>query len=742
MRNAMLGALFLATVARAEVPPPPPPLEIHRITAPITVDGDLNDPGWRDAAKIDRFYETSPGDNTPPKVKTTAWLAYDDKYFYIAVRCDDPDASKIRAPFVERDAVIGTDDNVAVFLDTRNDKKSAMELRISPRGIQADGIFNDANGNEDFSPDFFYDTAAKIDSGGWSGEFRIPFSSLRYGKSDPQTWNILVWRNYPRDYRYAFHSAPIERGSNCLVCHTHPIVGLTHLPEAGHLVAAPYVTSQRTDTPEAGLGSSLGNSNNRNRTGIDVKWNASANGAFDLTFDPDFSQIETDTPQITVNQRFAVFFPEKRPFFLEGFDLFDTPIQVAYTRTITAPRWGVRSTGKFGNTAYTALVTDDHGGGLTVIPTPLGSEFAPQDFKSLSTIARLRHDIGKSGSFLGGVLTDRENSGGGHNRVLGPDFLWRPNAADAITAEFLYSDTENPNRPDLSPVWNGARLKSHAFFAGINHNVTKLDWGLSVKDVGRDFRADLGFIPQSGYRDYFGIFGLHFYPEHSKVFRYVRPSLLVEKQNDTSGNTIFRSTSLGVNGIGVKNLNFFVGFDPREQQFVGGKLLEQTYGVFNVQYDPSRRVPRVGVNITSGQSIDFSNARVGNGSDVRFFGTFRPIDKLTLDVTGERQWLDADGGRVFTATVERVRALYSFSSRSIVRVIGQYVKTDRDPALYGFPVPRHSGSFLGSVLYSYKVNWQTVLFVGYGDDRTLTANNDLLRADRSVFLKVSYAYQR
>src|SRR5436853_597095 len=99
-------------------------------------------------------------------------------------------------------------------------------------------------------------------------------------------------------------------------------------------------------------------------------------GAVDLTLNPDFSQVDADTPQITVNQRFAVFFPEKRPFFLEGFDLFDTPIQVAYTRTITAPRWGLRSTGKFGNTAYTALVTDDHGGGLTVIPSPLGSVFA------------------------------------------------------------------------------------------------------------------------------------------------------------------------------------------------------------------------------------------------------------------------------------------------------------------------------------------------------------------------------
>ena len=192
MKRAMCAVLFAAAVARADAPPAPPPIEIHRTTGPIVIDGDLSDAGWRDAAKIDRFYETSPADNTPPKVKTTAWLAYDDKYFYIGVRCDDPEPKKIRAPYVDRDAVIGTDDNIAVLLDTRNDKKSAMELRVNPRGIQGDAIYNDANGNEDFSPDFFYDTAAKIDAGGWSAEYRIPFSSLRYNDAPVQTWNILI----------------------------------------------------------------------------------------------------------------------------------------------------------------------------------------------------------------------------------------------------------------------------------------------------------------------------------------------------------------------------------------------------------------------------------------------------------------------------------------------------------------------------------------------------------------------
>ena len=734
MKRVAWVVLLAALVARADAPPPPAPLEIHHATAPIVVDGDLADAGWRDAAKVDRFYETSPADNTPPKVQTTAWLSYDDKYFYIGVRCDDPNPAKIRAPYVERDAVIGTDDNIAVLLDTRNDKKSAIELRVNPRGIQGDAIYNDANGNEDFSPDFFYDTAAKIDDHGWSAEYRIPFSSLRYPKTDPQTWNIIVWRNYPREFRYAFQSAPLPRGSNCYVCHTHPITGLTHLPESGHLVAAPYVTAQRTDFP-------TGSPDAKNDIGVDVKWNPSARGAIDLTLNPDFSQIEADVPQITVNQRFAVFYPEKRPFFLEGFDLFDTPVQVAYTRTITSPRWGARSTGKIGNSAYTLLVTSDRGGGLTIIPSALGNDFAAQDFQSLSTIGRVRHDVGNSGSFVGAVLTDRENDGGGHNRVIGPDFLWRRNESDAVTGEFLISDTQTPNRLDLYPLWNGASLKGHAFTLNANRNLTKYDVFGEVRDFGDNFRADLGFVPQVGFREIDGGGGIHFFPEKG-LLRNIRPNIFVDYQEDQHGRTIQRFLSPGLNLFGVKNLQVISFAHIGERQRVGSGLLPQNYARVIAQIDPSRRFTRVGIDVTAGERIDFSNARVGHGATVNLTATIRPIDKITFDLLESREWLNTHGDRIYTATVERVRMLYSFSSRSIVRAIAQYVTTERDPNLYNFTVPRHSGQFLGSLLYSYKVNWQTVLFVGYGDDRLVSPDNNLLRSDRSVFFKISYAYQR
>jgi hypothetical protein len=722
--------LLLLCAAAFMINAQPAPIPLTRSVA-ISLDGKLEDAAWQSAAKIDRFYETSPGDNTPPKVNTVAYITYDEKYFYIGVRADDPDPSKIRAPFVDRDGVIGTDDNIAIFLDTRNDKRSAIELRVNPRGVQADGIFNDANGNEDFSPDFYYDTAATIDAGGWSAEFRIPFSSLRYDASDPQTWNILVWRNYPRDFRYGIHSAPLPRGSNCLICHTHPLTGLTGLPAASHFIAAPYVTAQQVARPENGPGTPLDDGDFDTDVGLDLKWTPTANNALDLTINPDFSQVESDVAQITVNQRFAVFFPEKRPFFLEGFDLFDTPMQVAYTRTITSPRFGVRATGKQGATAYTLLITEDRGGGLTILPGPQGSDFAPQDFKSYATIARVRHDVGSS--FFGAVLTSREIDGGGHNRVFGPDAQWRPNDADSITAQFLFSDTTNPDRADLSSAWNGESFRSHAFDVELSRDKRGYDLFLEAFDVGDGFRADLGFIPQVGYRELTAAAGLRFYPE-GKV-RFFRPSILVSQQTNQDNDKIYELVSLGVNGFGVKNAQFSALFRPREKIRVGNQLLEQTYGTFFLQFDPFRRVPRITIDTRFGEQIDFGGARVGKGAFIGLGTTIRPHDRLDLQFNLNREWLNVDGHRLFTADVQRVRAQYSFSANSLLRVIAQYVDTE-------FSDATHDGSFLGSVLYSYKLNWQTVLFVGYGDDRVLTETNDLEQSGRSLFFKVSYAFLR
>ncbi len=740
-RWAALCVLAALPPGRTAAQVPPEPTTINRATGAIAVDGDLADPGWQGAAAIDRFYETQPGENAEPKARTEVWLAYDDRSLYIAVKCHDPEPAKIRAPFVERDQVVGTDDNVAIFLDTRNDRRSAVELRVNPRGIQADGVFSDANFNEDFAPDFFYDSAARITGEGWQAELRVPFSSLRYPEKDRQEWGIRIWRNYPREYRYAFYSTPEPRGTNCYICHLAPLGGLNGLPRASSLLLVPYAAAQDVAQAPA-AGAPLGEGDGEADAGLDLKWTPSADTALDLTVNPDFSQVEADVAQIEVNERFALFFPEKRPFFLEGVDLFDTPVQAVYTRTITAPRGGLRLTGKAGRSSYTALLTQDRGGGLVVLPGAAASDFAPQDFRSWVGIGRVRHDLG--GSFLGLVATGRQIEGGGHNWVGGPDFQWR-SANDRVTGQFLWSDTRTPDRPDLAAEWDGRALSGHGLEIEWAHTTRRWEGELGYEDFGDGFRDDQGFVPQVGYRELAAFAGYNFWPEG--FFRRVRPFVAASYSTDRQGELVNQRVLPSVFLSGVKNLaaELNVAFDRVRTET---RTLPRTQFLYFVQVDPSRLVPRIVLQGFVGEDVDLEGERVGTGASVQATVTVRPDPHLTLDAVSAVRWLNVPpeaGGarqRLFTAQVQRLKATLSFNARAFLRLIGQYVTTDRDPSLYPLPVADREGTFSGSALFSYRLNWQTALFLGYGDDRALDELGDLHRAQRSFFVKVSYAWQR
>jgi hypothetical protein len=476
--------------------------------------------------------------------------------------------------------------------------------------------------------------------------------------------------------------------------------------------------------------------------GVDVKWNPTANSTIDATIQPDFSQVESDVPQIAVNQRFALFFPEKRPFFLEGADLLNSPIQLIYTRTITDPQWGLRATGKFGDdTSYTVLSGRDQGGGLVILPGAASSSFALQDYESYVTLGRIRRDFGVSyGSFM---FTDREIEGGGHNRVFGPDAQWRPSNSDVVSGQFLFSNTEDPIAP---PFFNGDSGNSYAAHLRWDHQVAKYDWSLRYTDAGEEFRADVGFVPQVGYRQGFGAAGLRFYPEN-KWIRFVRTYAVGEQSYFHDGDDLGHDYFPGVFLQGSRNLAAQFEFHDQEV-FVSQGLLKQRFLSYFVQLDPSRKIPRITVSGRLGDLIDFENARVGTGSNIVVTANVRPTDHLTLTFDAAREWLDIDQpvlnleGRVYTANIARLKGVYVFNARSFVRAIGQYVSTKRDPLLYNNEVPVRDGDFLASVLYGYRLNWQTVLFVGYGDTGLVDETNSLVRTNRSFFVKVSYAWQR
>jgi hypothetical protein len=480
--------------------------------------------------------------------------------------------------------------------------------------------------------------------------------------------------------------------------------------------------------------------------GLDVKWTPFANAAVDATLNPDFSQIESDVAQIGANERFALFFPEKRPFFLEGVELLRTPVQAVYTRTVTSPRFGLRTTGKRGGWSYTALAADDRGGGSVIIPGPNGSELADQDFHSVVAIGRVRRDFGRS--FVSLLASAREIDGAAYNRLIGPDVQWRHGDGDTVTGQYLMSWSRTPDLPDLATEWDGRTLDGHAADASWFHNRTHLDWFVQYKDFGDGFRADNGFVPQVGYRQQYAESGWTVRPAKGLVRR-LRSYFIFDRSEDRDGDLLNReySPGVGLDAIGNTFLRLRWSFN-RVRAGDGKVTLPRSRLVYVVNTRPSRFLSDVYAEGSVGSEVDFDNVRTGWGAGLVLAVTLRPTDHLELRFDNGRRFLDVDvpgtndRPRLFTAKVDRLRATYNFTGRSFFRAIVQYVSTTRDPSLYVEAVDRRTAEFAASFLFAYKLNWQTVFFAGYGDDQELTATEDWARSRRQFFVKVSYAFQR
>jgi hypothetical protein len=741
-RSLLLAASFALAQGTAARAAESTPIDIHRSELAIEIDGALGDPGWEGATRIDTWFETRPGDNIEPKVKNVAWMTYDERYLYAAFEYEDPEPGKIRAPYANRDNVPSYTDYGGLIIDANNDGRTAQMFLANPRGIQYDALTSDA-ADEDSSPDFFWDSAGQITEHGWTLEIRIPFASLRYPESNPEQWGILLYRNRPREFRYQYFTSRLPRDSTCFICNVRPLTGLADLPGGSHYVIAPYASGNQLSRPENGLGSPLESGNVDADAGLDVKWLPNPNTVVDAAINPDFSQIESDVAQVTANERFALFFDEKRPFFLEGSDLFSTPLQAVYTRTVTSPRWGTRVTGQTGANTYTLLVAEDRGGGSTVLPGPTGSRLARQDFESRVAIGRWRHDLGRS--FVSFLASTREIDGGGSNRVFGPDFRWQASDQDVISGQFLLSTSQTPERPDLADEWDGRELSGHAARLWWYRQLSHWDFYTDLRDISDDFRADNGFMPQVGYRRLYGELGYTLYPEDKPISR-IRPFLFAEQKEDQDGRLLFRNFTPGFGGDAI--WNSFMRLELRFDEVLAiDKTFDRNWLAYSWYFTPSRRFTRVELDVELGDQVDFANDRKGDGTNITLYANIRPTDHLELRLDTTRRWLDVTNeqglsGRLFTADVARLRATYTFNDKSWLRWIGQWVETERMPELYTFEVDESDAEFASSLVFAYKVNWQTVLFAGYSDNRIRDEMDQLEPDNRQLFVKVSYAFQR
>ena len=333
-----------------------PELKISRAAGPIKIDGDLNDPGWQGAAKASHFFEHNPGNQTKPAVDTEVFITYDDEYLYVGFLCHDKPGD-VRASFCERDKVFN-DDLMFLALDTYGEATHAYEIAVNPYGIPGDLLFSPAYG-EDATYDMIYKSAGRITDQGWVAELAVPFSSLRFPDKPEQTWRVDFWRNRPRESQYQYSWAAYDRNEDCWPCQWGTVTGITGIKPSKGFEFLPAVVAHESGS--LGDGGRLENGDVKGDVGLGVAYDVSSELKAEATVNPDFSQVESDVAQIDVNSTFALFYPEKRPFFQEGSDLFNTYFTPIYTRSINDPLVAGKMTWRQGSNSLAFLSgRDEH----------------------------------------------------------------------------------------------------------------------------------------------------------------------------------------------------------------------------------------------------------------------------------------------------------------------------------------------------------------------------------------------
>jgi hypothetical protein len=735
--------VFLALAATQASPPPAhsvlvrtrQTMPVAGATGAISIDGALDDDAWRNATRIAIDYEWEPGDNVKPRVATECLITFDTRRLYVAFIARDPEPGKIRAHLADRDVAF-QDDTVGFFLDPFNDERRGFQFRVNPLGVQMDATNSDVDGDEDWSWDAIWDSAGRITEEGYVVEAALAFSSLRFPRmSEPQTWGFIAFRDWPRSVRHRMRSVPTDRKKSCLVCQFDKISGLAGMKPGRNLEVTPTLTAGRTDRRAAFSRGAFQSGEFDPDPGVSVRWSATPNMALNAAINPDFSQVEADVGQLDINTRFALFFPERRPFFQEGADLFSTPINAVFTRTVADPSWGGKVTGKEGRHAFGVFAARDTITNV-LIPDYLGSSSDTLEDDSTNAVFRYRADIGKN-SNLGALVTMRDGDVYS-NRVGGIDGTIRIGKSDSVRFHALQSTTRYPDA--LADAYDQPRGEFLGTAAYASYQRETRDWFWEVEG-GRadpDFRADSGFESRVGMR--FGEGGIFRNLWAKKKTWYTRLGFgaFIDYAEDVAGERSERGIDLNVEYSGPRQSSLFYSVSPN-REFFEGRSYNNLRHNFGGQVRPSGAWS-IRLNGTAGGAIDFANARGARIRRVTPRVEFNLGRHLSGSVSDSYQRLVVDEGTLFTAHLIELRALYHFNARTFVRLILQNTRIDRDPALYRSTVEAETRRLFTQALFSYKLNAQTVALVGYSDNARGNERFDLGRTDRTFFIKLGYAW--
>jgi hypothetical protein len=324
--------------------------------------------------------------------------------------------------------------------------------------------------------------------------------------------------------------------------------------------------------------------------------------------------------------------------------------------------------------------------------------------------------------------------------VFGPDFQVRIGDHHKFTGQVLYSSTETPNRTDLADEWNGQKLSGMAAHGWYQYGTDKDDYYFQASDYDEEFRADSGFVPQVGWRGAYTEYGHTWRPKG--FFSRVRAFSFAEYQETQDGRILYRLASVGFGADGRRRS--FIRLRPAHDTVRSGdETFDRNRLYFEAQMGVSRVFSFINTNGWIGEEVDFENNRLGRGANWNVNATIRPTNHLQVELTTSLRWLNVGGDRLFTSQVERVNATYTFNARTFLRAIVQNERTNRDVALYGPDTDQHGGGISNQLLFAYKVNWQTVFYVGYGDLQEVTSERgEFEPSNRQFFAKISYAFQR
>jgi hypothetical protein len=706
------------------------PFTIPVAASAIAIDGSIDEAAWEKALAIELEYEFMPGDNTPAPVRTTVLLTYDKHSLYVAFRCFDPDPAAIRAHLRDRDD-LGSDDWVGVVLDTFNDERRSFNFSSNPLGSQLDMI--ETEEDEDTNWDAIWNSAGRITAWGYSVEMAIPFNQLRFQRSGgPQTWGFDAVRYYPRSQVHQIGSFPRDRANNCYLCQALKIAGFQGAGPGRNIELAPTFTASRTEERSDFPSGRLEAKDSQAEIGLNTRWGITPSMALNFSANPDFSQVEADALQLDVNRPFEIFYPEKRPFFTEGVDFFQTSIDAVYTRMMRNPDWGLKISGKEGSNTIGAYVVRDK---LTNLILP-GSQYSLSTTlysANTSSVFRYKRDIGNQYT-LGLLATDREGEDY-FNRLFGFDGDFRITSKDRLTVQLLASETEYPGLVAGDFGQQGDDFGGRAIYCYYIHDTRSDALFAGYQDYSEGFRADLGYLPRVDYREFMGGWSHTFWSRPGDWWSYVYIGTRYLHIEDQQGHPLDSdfTTWLYYRGAMQSALDIIV---DRRRETYNGLQFDQTYLRTTSSLQPNQHV-NLRLDTMLSDRIDYVNTRPGKivqlcpgiGLDLGLHV------RLNFDHSFER--MTVDEGRLYLANISRLESLYQFNTRSFFRALIQYVDYRYNSDLYYYDIDPEYRRLYTQLLFSYKLNPQTVLFVGYSDSYRAAHEFGLMQNDRTTLNRTS-----